>query len=96
MLLVFMMIIHILIRIATGTANIQSHLTAPISRETKWGMACFIVLMLDILSILPVLVNKVDFFTFAAVLHDDHPYIDQDSNRNSGECEKIYFVHQHR
>lgn len=47
--------------------NIQSHLTAPISRETKWGMACFIVLMLDILSILPVLVNKVDFFTFAAV-----------------------------
>jgi len=37
--------------------NIQSHLTAPISRETKWGMACFIVLMLDILSILPVLVK---------------------------------------
>ncbi|WHX87179.1 hypothetical protein QNH18_02245 [Bacillus paralicheniformis] len=47
--------------------NIQSHLTAPISRERKWGMACFIVMMLDILSILPVLVNKADFFIFAAV-----------------------------
>ncbi|MPQ25646.1 hypothetical protein [Bacillus paralicheniformis] len=47
--------------------NIQSHLTVPVSRETKWGMAYFIVLMLDILCILPVLANKVDFFTFAAV-----------------------------
>ncbi|MGO4900758.1 hypothetical protein ACG2QI_17395 [Bacillus sp. GM2] len=47
--------------------NIQSHLTVPASRETKWGMACFIVLMLDILCILPALANKVDFFTFAAV-----------------------------
>ncbi|MCY8225726.1 hypothetical protein [Bacillus haynesii] len=47
--------------------NIQSHLTAPVSRETKWGMACFIVLVLDILCILPVLASKVEFFTFAAV-----------------------------
>ncbi|MCI4129718.1 hypothetical protein [Bacillus haynesii] len=47
--------------------NIQSHLTASVSRETKWGMACFIVLMLDILCILPVLASKVEFFTFAAV-----------------------------
>ncbi|MEC1347762.1 hypothetical protein P9D54_20670 [Bacillus haynesii] len=47
--------------------NIQSHLTALVSRETKWGMACFIVLVLDILCILPVLASKVEFFTFAAV-----------------------------
>jgi len=47
--------------------NIQSHLKAPVSRETKWGMACFIVLVLDILCILPVLASKVEFFTFAAV-----------------------------
>ncbi|MCY8046642.1 hypothetical protein [Bacillus haynesii] len=47
--------------------NIQSHLTAPVSRETKWGMACFIVLMLDILCILPVLASKVEFFTFAVL-----------------------------
>ncbi|MCY8582686.1 hypothetical protein MOE23_21125 [Bacillus haynesii] len=47
--------------------NIQSHLTAPVSRETKWGMACFIVLVLDILCMLPVLASKVEFFTFAAV-----------------------------
>ena len=47
--------------------NIQSHLKAPISRETKWGMACFIVLVLDILCMLPVLASKVEFFTFAAV-----------------------------
>ncbi|MEC1449334.1 hypothetical protein P9D36_18490 [Bacillus haynesii] len=47
--------------------NIQSHLTALVSRETKWGMTCFIVLMLDILCILRVLASKVEFFTFAAV-----------------------------
>lgn len=47
--------------------NIQSHLTAPVSRETKWGMACFIVLVLDTLCMLPVLASKVEIFTFAAV-----------------------------
>ncbi|WP_307893345.1 hypothetical protein [Bacillus swezeyi] len=47
--------------------EIQSHLTASISRETKWGMVCFIVLMLDILCIFPLLANEVGFFTFAAV-----------------------------
>ncbi|ARC61573.1 MULTISPECIES: hypothetical protein [Bacillus] len=47
--------------------NIQSHLKAPVSRETKWGMACFIVLVLDILCILPVLASKVEFFTFAVL-----------------------------
>ncbi|MCY8435878.1 hypothetical protein [Bacillus haynesii] len=48
--------------------NIQSHLTAPVSRETKWGMACFIVLVLDILCMLPVLASKVEFFTFAVAI----------------------------
>ncbi|MEC1260101.1 hypothetical protein P9D34_06495 [Bacillus swezeyi] len=47
--------------------NIQSHLTASISRETKWGMACFIVLMLDILCLFPLLANEIKCFTFAAV-----------------------------
>ncbi|QII47612.1 hypothetical protein G3M81_02055 [Bacillus paralicheniformis] len=47
--------------------NIQSHLKAPVSREKKWGMACFIVLMPDILCLLPVLASEVEFFTFAVL-----------------------------
>ncbi|WFA05731.1 hypothetical protein [Bacillus sp. HSf4] len=47
--------------------HIQSHLTASISLETKWGMACFIVLMLDVLCIFPLLADEVQFFTLAAI-----------------------------
>jgi len=47
--------------------DICKHFNTPINRENKWGMAVFILLILDILCMFPLLANEIKFFSYAAI-----------------------------